>query len=773
MITENNKEFRIETKNTSYWLRVTKFGHLESVHYGGKLGEGEMEPLSVKRTSMLGTCTLYSTEDDIYCLDNIPLEWSGIGKGDYREPPCEITMPDDSFICDFVYHSHSIEKGGHSLQGLPSPTDGDQTLTLTLKDRQSEVYLDLFYTVFYDCDTIARSAKLRNRADKPIQVRKLMSYMLDLPNRGYKMVTFNGNWISEANRSDRELSYGSAVLQSRTGFSSNRSNPGFLLAEKTATQENGRVYGFNLIYSGNHYSCCELSSNDLLRITGGINPFCFSWTVNSGDRFETPCAVMSFSDRGYNGLSHGFHRFVNNHIVRGDWKNRERPVLVNDWESYFFKFTAGKLLRLARLGKRLGAELFVLDDGWFKNRDNDRAGLGDYEINRKKLPRGLKGLSKDIKKMGLMFGLWVEPESVNPDSDLYRSHPEYAIAPPTGQPVLGRNQLLLDLTQKQVRDYIVTNVGSVLDSAGVSYVKWDMNRHMSDFYSHALKNQGEFFHRYILGLYSVLDRIFTPRPHILLESCASGGNRFDLGMLCYSPQIWASDDTDPGERLKIQEGLSYLYPQSTVGAHVSSSPHQQTLRSTKLSNRFNLSAFGCLGYELELKYLTHAERKQVKRDIQWYKDHRKLLQFGQFDRIDSHKSNKKQWQVTAPDGAKAVIGFFQTLSRAAEGTDVLRAVSLPEHKKYKVKTKQQTLDIKGFGALVHHILPLRLNPNGFILRTANKLYALEDCVEEYTATGAMLREGLGLNNQFSGSYYNEYVRLLGDFGSSLYTVDEI
>lgn len=773
MIIEENGVFKLDTKSTSYLFRVTEFSHLEAVHYGELIAAADAEALAVKRTAVYGSSVMYSEKSDTYCLDSIPLEWSGIGKGDYREPPCEIVMPDGTFNCDFVYTGYDITSGGVDIPSLPTAEGADQTLTVHLSDTHSGIFIDLYYTVFYETDVIARNARLINRSGSPVEIRRMMSLMLDIPNRGYKMVSFNGGWIKEANRFDRELSYGSCVNQSRTGASSNRTNAGFLIAGGNTGEDYGRVYGFNLIYSGNHYSSAELSPHDLLRINCGINPHCFSWTLRPGESFCTPQAVMSFSGSGFNGLSHNFHRFVNGSIVRGEWKNRERPVLVNDWESYFFKFTTGKLLRLARRGKRLGAELFVLDDGWFKGRDNDRAGLGDYEVNRKKLAGGIERLAKRVTKMGLMFGLWFEPESVNADSDLYRLHPDYAIAPFSGSPALGRNQMLLDLTRAEVRDYIVASVGAVLDSAPITYVKWDMNRHISDACSRSLQNQGEFFHRYTMGLYDILERIFRPRPQILLESCSSGGNRFDLGMLCFSPQIWASDDTDPAERLKIQGGLSYLYPQSAVGAHVSSSPHQQTLRATKLSERFNASAFGCLGYEMELKYLTPAERRQVKSDIEWYKENRRLLQFGRLVRIESEKQNKRIVEVVSEGGDRAICGFYQSQSTASEGGDILPVKYLKNNTRYRVKTKPQGLEIRGFGALVHHILPVRLAPDGFILRLANRHFQLPDCTECHEAGSDTLSNGIRLNTQFVGSYYNKDIRLLGENGSSLYIIEEL
>ena len=479
---------------------------------------------------------------------------------------------------------------------------------------------------------------------------------------------------------------------------------------------------------------------------------------------------MTFSDRGFNGLSANFHDFVNNNIVRGAWKNVERPVLINNWEACFFKFDRAKLLKLAKRAKSLGVELFVLDDGWFGARDSDTAGLGDYDVNLKKLPGGLEEFADSIEKLGMKFGLWFEPESVNTDSELYRAHPDWAIKPPIGEPCFGRNQLLLDLTRQEVRDYIVENVGRTLDSAKISYVKWDMNRHMSDAYSPLLSNQGEFSHRYIMGLYEVLGRIFTPRPHILFESCSSGGNRFDLGMLCYSPQVWASDDTDPIERLDIQGGLSYLYPQSTMGAHVSAAPHQQTLRDTPLSTRFNVAAFGVLGYELELKYMTSAELKELRGQIAFYKKHRKTLQYGRFYRFDEHKANKLHWQVSSKDGKEHIVGHFQKLCTASEGYDTLSVHGLEPSAKYHLVCKRQSLFVKRLGGLVKHVMPVELDPDGFVLRTANKLFTMPDGAEDFTASGAALMSGVGLNNQFLGTGYNERLHMFGDFGSALYTI---
>ena len=775
MISYDKGSFRLTTKRTSYIFGVTAFGHLEHLYYGKRIPEDqETELFQIKRTAFIGTSVAYDEKDPMYCLDNMCLEWSGIGKGDYRETPAELKMPDGSFTTDFVYKSHEIFAGSVEMKNLPSAYAGaeeSQTLRLVLQDESTQVTLCLYYCIYEKTDVITRRAVLFNENERPLTIRKLMSFCLDMPNREYRLLTLDGGWIKEAHRHQRRVNYGIYVNSSTTGASSNRHNPGVILARADATEDAGSVYAFNLVYSGNHYTAVELSNHDILRIVAGIHPQCFEWKLEKGENFETPEAVMSYSEEGYNGLSANLHEFVNTHIVRGEWQKKERPVLLNNWEAHFFDFTRGKLLRLAKQAKKAGIEMFVLDDGWFAGRNSDTAGLGDYLINRKKLPRGLAEFSKQIHKMGLKFGLWCEPEMVNQDSNLYREHPEYAVVTPGKVPALGRNQLVLDLGNPAVQDYIVEHLSSILDEAQVDYVKWDFNRHLSDLYSPLLQHQGEFCHRYILGLYRVLSRIFEARPHILLESCASGGNRFDLGMLCYSPQIWASDDTDPMERLKIQGGLSYLYPLSCMGAHVSEAPHQQTLRETPLGTRFHVASFGCLGYEMDFKYLSYVQKQEIKEQIAFYKQYRSVFQYGRFYRNECPKDNKYIWHCVSKNQDIGVTGLFQTMATASEGIDILELKGLKEQEKYCTYTKRQRVFIRRFGGLVKHILPVTLNPEGMILRFANRWYALKDCVEYYEGYGAVLKEGILLNNQFMGSYYNSHTRLLGDFGSNIYVTE--
>lgn len=772
MITIHRTSFRLDTKSTTYWFRKTKYGHLEHIYYGTLLSkDDEADSLAQKRNIQIGSSVLYDRGDNIYSLDSMCLEWSDNGRGDYRQSPAEFIMPDGSFVTDFVYHSHEILDGSVGMDTLPSAYGADQTLKITLKDRAYPVFIDLYYSVYEQTDIITRRAVVRNEAEEPITIRRIMSMMVDIPDESFNMYTLDGGWIKEAHLHKRPVSYGITTNSSTTGASSNRHNPAFMIAEEDANEDYGNVYGFNVIYSGNHYSAIQKNERDYVRISMGINPHCFEWKLNKEEKFETPECVMTFSNRGFNGMSHHMHDFVNEHIVRGNYKLKERPVLINNWEAHFFKFNEAKLLRLAKDAKELGVELFVLDDGWFGERDNDKAGLGDYNINLKKLPHGIKAFADKIRKIGMDFGLWFEPEMVNEDSELYRAHPEYAVKLPGREAVLGRNQLVLDLCKKEVRDYIVEHVSAVLDEAEISYVKWDMNRHIAEAFSDSLKNQGEFYHRYIIGLYEVLSRIFTPRPHILLESCSSGGNRFDLGMLCFSQQIWCSDDTDPIERLKIQTGLSYFYPLSTMGAHVSQAPHQQTLRDTPLSTRFHVACFGCLGYEMDLKYLTPEERKDVTEQIEFYKKYRETFQYGRFYRVKSYKPNKVIWEVVSKDGNTALTGFFQTIACAAESSDKLKVIGLKEGK-YTVRTRPSRLYIESFGGLIKHVMPIELNPDGLILRVANRRYSLKDCVEKYICSSEALKSGIPLSEQFLGTGYSDKIRMLGDFGSNMYITEK-
>ena len=748
MITEENGVFHIRTETYSYLFKIDTYGLAEHLHFGAPVKTRDAGALSCRPGLGWGASILLDAKDTASCPDALPLEWSGSGRGDYRESPLELAGEP----ADFRYTGYKIHEGGVSMAcGLPQAHDARETLEITLSQPGAE--LTLFYTAFPTA--IVRRTVLTNTGDKPLRLNKLMSSCVDLPG-SYTMATFNGGWIAEMRRCDTPVGAPKVVNESLTGSSSNRHNPGFLLYEPGATEDAGTVYGFNLIYSGNHYAAAQQSLQGLTRVMQGINDSNFSRELPPGECFETPEAVLCHSGKGFGGLSANMHAFVTDHIIPPHWRGRPRPVLYNSWEGCTFDFSQRRLLSLANRAKALGCELFVLDDGWFAGRDNDRAGLGDYTVNRKKLPEGLEGLSRHLKDKGLSFGLWFEPESVNPDSDLYRAHPDWALTDGF-QPVLGRNQLLLDLTRPEVRDYIVENVSRILDSTGISYVKWDMNRH-----SVAL---GAKAHDFVLGLYDVLRRIFAPRPDILLEGCSSGGNRFDLGMLCFSPQIWASDNTDPIERLTIQNGISYLYPQSTMGAHVSAAPHAQTLRNTPLNTRGNVAFFGCLGYELDLRTLLPVEIKEIQGQIAFYKRYREVFQFGTFRRTELG------WQVS--DGKVTLAGVFHRLVNAAPGYERLRVKGLKPESDYRVTSLAQAIRVGQFGNLLKHVAPVNVNPNGALLRIADRHITLPGKPETLTASGAALAAGIMLSPLFRGTGYAPEQRTQGDFGSDVYLIEEI
>ena len=749
MILLEKNVVHLKTDHYSYLFRENEYHILEHLHFGAPVRTEDAEGFVCHSGLGWGSATmLREGELAPICLDDRALEWSGSGRGDYRESPVELAGQPTDFRCTGM----QIHEGIVPMEsGLPQAHGEGSTLEITLE--QPGARLKLYYTAFETA--LTRRAVLENTGDSPLSVQKLMSFCLDLPG-DYTMATFNGGWIAEMRRHDTRVGGSKVVNESLTGASSNRHNPGFMLFEPDATETAGRVFGFNLVYSGNHYAGAHRSLQGLTRVMQGINPSNFLLELQPGEKLETPEAVLCHSDEGFGGMSRRMHQFVHDHIIPEYWRGRPRPVLYNSWEGCMFHFNQRRLLNLADRAKELGCELFVLDDGWFGQRNHDRAGLGDYTVNRKKLPDGMEGLADKIRAKGMDFGLWFEPESVNPDSELYRTHPDWALTDEFPM-ALGRNQLLLDLTKPEVRDYIVENVGSLLDRAGISYVKWDMNRH-----SIAL---GAKAHQFILGVYEVYRRIFEPRPHILLENCSSGGNRFDLGMLCFSPQIWCSDDTDPIERLTIQGNLSYLYPQSTFGAHVSAAPHAQTLRSTPLATRANVAYFGCLGYELDLKHLLAVEVKEVKAQTAFYKKYRKVFQYGTFTRL------KNGWQVS--DGKTTIAGVFHGLVHAAPGYEQLKLRGLNPEKVYRLTSLAQAIRVGQFGSLLKHVVPVEIDPNGLLLNLADRNITLKNAVEAMTVSGGALMSGVMLKPLFRGTGYDENQRTQGDFGSDVYVIEEV
>lgn len=767
---------KIENKAGTFWLLSNNnmsillqlsLGKLLALHTGHIIEEDDTQAMCIPASTGWGTDIIYTSGEAKGCLDTIPLAWSQYGLGDLKETALTLASAEgESIAADFNYVSDEITDGIIPMESAlpaarPAAADPGESIRFVfdvsafMPDRRTvPLRLELIFTVF---DTaITRRAILRNTSADTVLIRSFLSSLTDLKGE-WVMTTFNGQWNSEMHAETVPVGTSALVNSSNTGFSSNRHNPGFVMGRPETTENHGGAVGFNLVYSGSHYSCAARSMQNFTRVVSGINPAGFARPLASGGSFETPEAVMTWSNHGYNGISALMHRFVLDHIVPEYWSRRERPVVYNSWEGSGCDFTEGSLISLAKKALKMGCELFVLDDGWFGARDNDRAGLGDYWVNKKKLPGGLGRLSAKLHAMGLKFGLWFEPESVNPDSDLYRAHPEWALHITGENDLYGRNQLLLDLRREDVREYIVSNVSRIIDAAKLDYVKWDVNRNGN--------LQGNAAHEYILGLYDVQRRIFGPRPHILLENCASGGNRFDLGMLCFSPQIWASDDTDPIERLDIQNGYSYLYPQSCCSAHISASPHSQTLRNTPLYTDANVAFFGSFGLELELSHLVDVEKKALKAAVDFYKEHRKTLQFGQLLRTRAPEGSVC-WQVTSAE--ETIVGVFQKLTHAGAGYEWLYA-KVPSGR-YRVASRPQTVRVGQFGALLRYVLPVSLNPNGVVLRTADRHYRMNDGLHEFTCSDRGLAAGIPMNCRYSGTGYDPALRLHGDFGSSVYVI---
>ncbi|MDD2297180.1 MAG: alpha-galactosidase [Sphaerochaetaceae bacterium] len=782
MIFEKDLVFTLHTAWTTYMFRVNETHHLEQLYYGRRIRTtNHIEALYDKHSIPIGNAVAYDEEHPTLTLDNICLEYSSYGKGDYRESPILYSMPNGDRVSDFLYKEHRIVKGKpRSFSGLPeSYGDTSQCVTLivVLFEKSSSLRLELSYTTFEHADVLVRKASLINETSAAIDLQRLASLQLDLLSSNYQLITFDGAWARERTRTTQPLRAGAHLNDSKTGVSSSRHNPCIFLATDPHNESQGDCYGCNLIYSGDHAQMIEVSPYGKVRLLTGLNPATFRWQLHAGEKFQTPEAILTFSHEGLNGASRNFHRFINNHIVKGAWKYHQRPILINNWEATYFDFTDTDLLKLAKTASELGIELFVLDDGWFGSRDDDTTSLGDWTVNTKKLQDGIASLAKKIHGMGLMFGLWCEPEMISRKSQLYRSHPDWLVALPDKNPSPGRNQYLLDLTKKEVRDYLFSALSTIWKIAEVDYVKWDMNRTFSDMHSTSAQfRQDEFNHRYMLGLYALIQKFVEAFPNILFESCAAGGNRFDLGMLCYMPQTWTSDNTDPLSRMYIQEGTSCGYPLSAMGAHVSDSPNHQTLRVTTLESRFNVAAFGVLGYEMDLNALSNKDKDSIRQQIEFYKIHRSLLQFGEFFRIDpiSSGGNQATWVVASPDRSEMLVLFFQIHAMANPGADLLRIPIADPELTYAVAPRKEHIDIKTFGSLVNMISPIRLKNDGTLQRLVNEKVLIENELEYYIVAGDVLAyHGIKLNQQFGGTGYDKETRVLGDFGSRIYHLKAI
>lgn len=768
MIQIVNGVVEMHTKNTSYVLSTGRAGIVECLHYGARIKVHDAAPLLMKADAGYG--------GDVVCgegqvaLGNLRLEISPVNRGDFREGALRAEMPHGGGTSHFVFASAEVLEGSAAPSGgTPLAHGGSKTLALNLAE-PGGLAVEMFYTVYYDADVITKKMRITNRGKKALTLTRALSQQLDLPTAAYDLFTLNGAWGRECHVNRHNLAPGMVRFGSTTGASSQRCNPFFFLAAKDATEHTGEVYGFNLVYSGSHEASAEVDTMGRLRVLQGVQSDGFAWPLAVGESFVTPEAVLTYSATGKNGMSQNMHRFVQEHIIPPQWNRRLRPVLVNNWEGTYFSFNEAKIVSMARIAAKLGVELFVLDDGWFGKRNSEKAGLGDYRVNREKLPGGLAGLATKINRLGMDFGLWFEPEMVNADSDLFRAHPDWIVQTPGYVPATGRCQYVLDLCRPEVREYVINAVNKVLGSANIKYVKWDMNRHISDNYSPVLEDQGMFAHAFTLGVYELFREICLRHPDVLFEGCSSGGNRFDLGVLCYFPQIWTSDDTDAVERQKIQTGVSYGYPPSTMGAHVSAVPNHQTLRVTPLETRFNTAMFGLLGYELDMRHLSGTDQRDIKAQIAYYKQHRMLLQYGRFYRLKSpFEENGCAWMAVSEDKTEAMVGEYMGLVVPNMAKGPLRLRGLRQDMLYDMQVRRQKMNIETFGGIVNYVLPVHLNPDGLILKAANKVYRLPTEDEHYTAYGSLLcGAGVQFLQDFTGSGYSEDMRLMADFGSRVH-----
>lgn len=752
---EQSGTFHLTNGKISYIMEVMANGQLEQLYYGKAIHD--QESFHVLHEEMRRSLTTISLpEPSCLSMEYTRQEYPAYGTGDYRMPAYTIAQEDGSCISNFVYRSHEIYGGKKPITPLPATyveaEEEADSLEVVLADERTKTELTLTYTIYRDEPVITRHARFTQKGEENIVLERALSASVEFIDSDFDMLYLNGAWSRERYVKTRRLEKGISAIQSLRGASSSEYNPFLALKRPHTDEQQGEVYGFSLVYSGNFLAQVEVNSMDLTRVTMGIHPETFSWPLTKGESFQTPEVVMVYSSDGLNGMSQVYHRLYRNRLMRGPWKDRVRPILLNNWEATYFDFDEEKILNIARRAKEAGVELFVLDDGWFGARNDDYRGLGDWQANLQKLPNGICGLSEKIEDMGLKFGLWVELEMVNKDSDLYRAHPDWIIGAPGRFESISRHQHILDFSRPEVVDAIYEMIAPILRESKISYIKWDMNRYMSEPYSRGLaaNQQGTVMHRYILGVYDLYTRLLKEFPEILFESCASGGARFDPGMMYFAPQTWTSDDTDAVERMKIQYGTSMVYPLVSMGSHVSAVPNHQVCRKTPLATRANVAYFGTFGYELDLNLLSDTEFEMVKEQIQFMKKYRQLIQMdGTFYRLKSpFEGNDTAWIVVSEDRTQALAAYYQRLNKVNASWLRFPLAGLDPDKRYRVTSHWGKPDEKWENKRRHDY--------GFT--------ATQDIWEAYG--DQLMHAGIPLDRR----NFNESG---GDFTSVLYTIEEI
>ena len=661
--------FKLDTPSSSYAMKISPTGYLLHLYYGAYVPDTDLDYLRMRQRNASFSACVASPEEGGLSLDTAQLEYPVNGSGDFRSVAFSVRGVSGSSVTDIRYRSHRIYAGKPRLEGLPATyTNEDSeadTLEIVCEDVLTGAEVTLIYTAFTGLDAITRSVRVRNTSDKPFSVERVHSAAVDFTEMDFDMLHLQGRWAKERTLVTRHLDFGLQGIHSRRGSSSHNNNPFIALARDGYTEESGEVFGFSFVYSGNFAAEVEVDCMRSTRVLMGIDPVDFAWKLEPGESFQAPDVVMVYSDHGVGGMSRTYHKLYRYNLCRGEWKTKKRPIIVNNWEATYFNFDADKLVAIAKDAADLGIEMLVMDDGWFGRRNNDKSSLGDWYVNEDKLRGGLGELVRRVNALGVKFGIWFEPEMISPDSDLYRAHPDWCLHTEGRERSIGRNQYVLDMSRKDVRDNIFDQMYKILSSANIEYVKWDFNRNLTEVGSTLLPpdRQSEVTHRYMLGVYELLERLLTAFPHLLLEGCSGGGGRFDAGMLYYSPQIWTSDDTDAIERLEIQYGTSLVYPPSSMSAHVSACPNHQTRRSTPFKTRGDVALAGAFGYELDLTKLNDEERELVRRQVAAYHEYYDVIQNGDYYRlIDPAKSkgdmtSAAAWESVSTDKREVLLTY--------------------------------------------------------------------------------------------------------------------
>ena len=654
-----DRTFTIQTKNTTYQMQVDPYGFLLHLYYGKKTDGSCMDYLLTYYDRGFSGNPFDAGDDRTYSMDALPQEYPSYGTGDYRSTALIVENADGSTACDLRYRSHHIFNGKYKIPGLPAVYADEtesQTLEIVMEDAVTGVEVTLQYGVLPDYDVITRSEKIIYRGEGKICIRKAQSACLDFVQGKYDLLTFYGRHAMERTMQREPVTHGSHVIGSVRGTSSHQYNPMMILADENTTDQYGNCYAMSFVYSGNFKGETLKDQFGQTRALMGLQDEMFAYPLAEGETFYTPEVLLTFSGSGMNLLSQNLHRCIRQHICRGKYKESVRPVLVNSWEASYFDFDGDTLYELAKEAKNAGIDMLVLDDGWFGKRDDDNSGLGDWFVNEKKLGGTLGDLIKKINDLGVKFGIWVEPEMISEDSDLYREHPDWALTIPGRNPVHARNQLVLDFSRKEVVDHIFDQICKVLDQGNIEYVKWDMNRSLMDVFSRGTEDQGRVMYDYVLGLYDFLERIVTRYPDLLIEGCSGGGGRFDAGMMYYTPQIWCSDNTDALDRLQIQYGTSFGYPVSAVGSHVSAVPNHQTGRITSLHTRGVVAMAGTFGYELNLGKLSEEEKMEIRLQVEEYRKFAPLIQTGLYYRLsDPAREEYAAWAFVSEDQKEVLL----------------------------------------------------------------------------------------------------------------------